>query len=278
MSEKVFVTETTNYEGKKYKEGEVYDVDPDVASTFKEMGHGREPEPEELDMGVKDDQIKKIENLKEKLEWDDSRLNRIIDKEFGIEDLDEATEEEADKLKDIMERQYAKRESEEDKDLPDSPHSLPSGKAGQKAALKMEKKDEKQIVEDMSSVSEATLDEYFYEFPQKGKMVTGPSYIGIMAMMREHENIHVEILEDKEREDHFYVKVRAEDEVRNTVIERSKRQPKKMEKKDGSKVKDKFAATKAQSKAIKKAVKALLPDEVITQTYADWKEKQKGKK
>jgi len=90
--------------------------------------------------------------------------------------------------------------------------------------------------------------------------------------MRKQENIDVKVLENEDKGDHYKVKARAIDKARNITFERTKRQPKKMELRSGEKAEDEFADVKAESKAIKKALQAVLSPRVVVRAYETWQE------
>jgi len=222
---------------------------------------------------MSEEQADKINNLADKLDWDSGQLSSITSKEFGKGSTTELTEEEADNLIDILNRTYARKDAE-DKDerekAAEEVHGWPSGQVGTKAAQKMVQKDKEQIREEIigGGVSEATIDEYFYQFKQDGRTVTGPTYKGIMAIFRERGNLGLETIDIWEEDGNIFVKVRAIDRANNNSIERTVKEP----------ADKRFAMRQAESEAQKKATRALVPDEVITNMYERWKEQTRGRR
>lgn len=260
------------HKGEKYEEGDVFEMEDEKAEKAIEKGIVDEVESEEDeeieldlddeldDLGATEEQVNKIHTLKNRLGMDNSELTGILEDEIGITDPTKLSQDEADKIKDMLTRKMARKEKRA-KEV----HSFPSGEQGLKAAQKIEEKDKKQIVREVTGkISKAALDEWFYQFKQGGEKVTGITYDGVMAIFREQGNIDIIVDEIWEEDDQIFVKVRAIDKARNNSIERVTKEPKER----------RFAMRIAQSTAVKKAVRALVPDEAITEMYSQWEDKE----
>lgn len=254
------------------KKGETYPMPCDIAESINDGQNAKIVKEEQVEK-IKEGQNKKIHALYDKLDWGEDKKKAILNKQFDVDHTDELSKKQAGELIDILNRQFAQKDKKErDVDVDKSAeevHSFPSGEAGTKMAQKIEQKDEEQIIKEIQgAVSEKTIEEYFYQFKHKGRTVTGPTYKGIMAIFRERGNIDIDT-EDiyKTEDDKLRVKVVAIDKANNNRITRTVEED----------ADERFALRQAESKAQKKAVRALLPDEVITNMYVDWKEK-KGKR
>jgi primosomal protein N' len=218
------------------------------------------------DVSASEEQVTKMHTLKDRLGMDNSDLIEITKDRAGVGDPTKLTKDEADEINDRLHEKLAKKEKNAEE-----VHSFPSGEQGMNAAQKLEQKDKEQIVRDVTGeISKAATDKWFYQFEQGGETVTGITYDGVMALFREQGNIDViveRIWKEQEGEQEFvHVKVRAVDKARNNSIERVSREP----------VTRRFAMRIAQSTAQKKAVRALVPDEAITEMYSQWKERTEG--
>jgi len=266
------------------KEGlEMHDVPEKDAESLVEKGLAETFTPKLEDLPKKpeaepitDAQNRKLHALYNEI-GDAIKKETFLKENYGVEHTNELSKEEASDAIDRLTSVLARKESEEmeaeegEVALPDS-MSLPPGQAGQKAALKMEARDDKQIASEVAQIPEKAVEDWFYQFKQDGRTVTGLSYTGVMALMRKQENIDVKVLENEDKGDHYKVKARAIDKARNITFERTKRQSKKMELKSGEKAEDEFADVKAESKAIKKALQAVLSPRVVVRAYETWQE------
>jgi hypothetical protein len=275
MKVKVTRERPIKYEGEEYEEGDEFDMDDAKAEKAIEKGivdrveeeSEEKPEPEELDIepvGASEEQLTKMQTLKDRLGLDNSDLNEMAREEAGVDALDKLSKDEANEIIDDLTTRMTKKEK-----AAEEVHSFPSGEAGQKAAQKMLQKDKEQIMDEITGkVSRATVEKWFYQFKQGGETVTGITYDGVMAVFRKQGNIDV-IVEDiwkehdeEKDQDFVFVKVRALDKARNSSIERVSKEP----------TSRRFAMRIAQSTAQKKAVRALVDDEFVTDMYAKWKE------
>ena len=128
----------------------------------------------------------------------------------------------------------------------------------------MERKDEQQIVAELEG---RYLEEFVYEFPQDGKLVTGLSWLGVQEASRSLGGIDVEILEQKEGETdsirwiEFVVK--ATDVYTGSSRMGIKRQYAKGRRRNGTVYDIPFYTEIALSKAQRNAIRALIPQTLI---------------
>lgn len=272
MSEKVKVEVTEGsqfkHEGDKYTEGDTLEMVRKKAEAAEEKGMvdiveedegEEEDEVEELefdDVSMSENQENKIEKLQDRLGLDDAEIDSLAEDMAGVDSYKGLTGDQAGDLIDNLTKKVATRE-----EAASEVHSWPSGEQGQEAAQKMVEKDKEQIVKEVTGeISKGAIDTWFYQFEQGGETVTGITYDGVMAIFREQGNIDIIIEDIWEEDDNIFVRVRAVDKARNNSIERVSKEPKNR----------RFAMRIAQSTAQKKAVRALVPDEAITEMYAQW--------
>jgi hypothetical protein len=270
--------EVTKEDGFKYKEeeyeqGDILEMDDDDAEKGIEKEIVKKAEEESSDsdpfeiekVEIQDDQVDKIDKLAGKIGVSKDEVDSMAKKDYGVSGVGDLSKSQASKFIDTLTSKAAKEEAGESsiEEAAEEIHSWPGGEAGMKAAQKMVKKDRQQIAREVAGgdISKATVDEYFYQFRQGGETVTGPTYKGIMAIFREQGNIDIITKKIWEDGDHIYVRVKAVDKANNSSIERTVKEPKNK----------RFAMRMAESEAQKKAVRALVDDEVLTQAYAKWK-------
>jgi len=151
-----------------------------------------------------------------------------------------------------------------------------------------EKLDEQQIVEELQG---KVITEYFYNFSIAGREVTGISWAGIKAVARfmsmqnaQHglggiEVLPIDIEKDiKETDQYIIATARAVDHGTGLSMVGISKQPKYITRKDGTQVPDEFALVKACSKAMRNAIRALIPESIIIEMYNRWKEESKNSK
>lgn len=266
-----FLEDGIEHGGEEYNEGDIAELPDEKAEKAIEKGivEKVEDESEETesmgieDISIREDQLDKIETLKGKLDLDDEDVNEMSEKMFGVGSYKELAASEAKDIIEDMTKEMASKEVDREK-AAEEVHSFPSGEQGVMAAQKIEEKDKEQIAREVTGkISKATADKWFYQFRQGGETVTGITYDGVMAIFRKKGNIDIIIEDIWEESDHVHVKVRAVDKARNNSIERVSKEP----------LDRRFAMRIAQSTAQKKAVRALVPDEAITEMYAKWKKK-----
>ena len=124
----------------------------------------------------------------------------------------------------------------------------------------MERRDEEQILAELEG---KYLEEFVYQFPQRGKMVTGLSWAGIKEIAYRMGNITVELERIEENEAQYVVVVKANDKERGNSRLGGVTQSKILKHKDGTEEPDSFAFPKAISKAQRNAMRALMPEEML---------------
>ena len=148
---------------------------------------------------------------------------------------------------------------------------------GQALLQKVEAKDDEQILAEMRGDFESEiLKQLFYSFEQAGRRVVGLSYKGVKQMAIRQGHIEVKELELKESEKAWVAVCKARDKARDLEVYGASIQTKEMVLRDGSKVPDQFALTKAVSKAQRNALRGLISEVVITETYKRWLKERGG--
>ena len=126
--------------------------------------------------------------------------------------------------------------------------------------IALDRLDEEQIVAELQG---AVLDEYVYSFKSGGKTVTGLSWAGVKAIAAKLGSIQIDLLQLVTTDEAYLCVVKA------TVPDGSSRigaaeQCKVMSTKKGQQP-DPFALPKVTSKAQRNAIRALLPETLITE-------------
>lgn len=166
-------------------------------------------------------------------------------------------------LKMIGEVPESEREPETEKTLEDfKPANHDDFKA-------LEERDESQIVNDLSG---NVIDEFVYKFKQGDREVKGISWAGIKHLMAQMGSISVEDVEIIETATHIRAKARVIDKKRDVQMIAFAEQPKVMKTRSGE-IEDNFALSKVNSKAIRNAVRGLIPEALILEMIKKWKGK-----
>jgi len=124
----------------------------------------------------------------------------------------------------------------------------------------MEQRDEAQI---LAEAKGHVIKEMFYKFPIDGKEVVGISWVGTKEIARRYGGIKMGIPVVTDLGDQYACSVQATDTKNDVTLVGSSLQPKMMKKRDGSEVPDRFAYTKATSKAQRNAIRALIPESFL---------------
>jgi hypothetical protein len=150
---------------------------------------------------------------------------------------------------------------------------LPAGE-GQVLIQKIEAKDEEQIVEELARTDFVSdvLSQYFYCFEHKGRKVVGLSYKGVKQLALRKGNIELKDLELREAKDGYIAIVKARDLERNLEVYGVAYQAYNWP--DGTP--DNFAVAKAVAKAQRNALRALIPETLITEAYKRWLERREA--
>lgn len=124
----------------------------------------------------------------------------------------------------------------------------------------LDKLDEQQIVAELQG---ALLDQYVYSFKSGGREVVGLSWAGVKAVANKLGAVACDLLELRESDDAYICVMKAAAPDGTTRIGAAE-QSKMMKTRSGEKS-DPFALPKAVSKAQRNAIRALLPESLITE-------------
>ena len=148
-----------------------------------------------------------------------------------------------------------------------------SGEDTQKQMIIFERRDEEQIVKE--SILGNVLKEYIYDFRSGGRNVTGLSYAGVKHIAMTMGGIHVGEPVVEEKGDNWMVKVSATDIIKNLRVWGISLQPKIMKLQSGARLEDSFALQKALSKAVRNAIRSLIPEPLIIAEINEWRKTAK---
>jgi len=128
----------------------------------------------------------------------------------------------------------------------------------------LDRRDEEQI---LAEIKGAIIREMFYSFPMEdGRIVTGISWVGTKEIARQYGNVSMEFVKVEETPDSYIAIVKATDTKRGTSLLGTAVQPKLMHTRKGE-VDDRFAYTKAVSKAQRNAIRAIIPERYLLEMY-----------
>jgi hypothetical protein len=132
----------------------------------------------------------------------------------------------------------------------------------------LDRRDEEQI---LAEIKGNIITKMFYSFPLDGRMVTGISWVGTKEIARQYGGIDIKYVRVDETEDSFIAVMKATDTRRGTSLLGTATQPKIMSNRGGEKP-DRFAYTKAVSKAQRNAIRAIIPERFLVEMYEQFKE------
>ena len=141
----------------------------------------------------------------------------------------------------------------------------------------MEKRDEEQI---LAEAQGHIIEEMFYKFPIDGKTVTGISWVGTKEIARRYGGIKMGVPQVTDLGDQYACTVQATDVKNDVTLVGSSLQPKNMMLRNGEEKPDRFAYTKAVSKAQRNAIRALIPETFLLEmekSFSSGKYKQESK-
>lgn len=154
------------------------------------------------------------------------------------------------------------------------PAEVPTGEGQvlmQKEVEEMESKDDTQILAEMKGDFKAeVLKQLFYSFMSGGRKVVGLSYKGVKQIAMRQGHIMVKELELKETEKAWIATCKARDKAKDLEVYGAAIQPKEIVLRDGNKMPDSFAMSKAVSKAQRNALRGLISEVVVTEAYKRW--------
>jgi len=127
----------------------------------------------------------------------------------------------------------------------------------------LDKRDEEQI---LAEIKGNIITEMFYSFPMDGRTVTGVSWVGTKEIARQYGNISMDFIKVEETPDSYIAIVKATDTKRGTSLLGTAMQPKLMQTRKGP-VEDRFAYTKAVSKAQRNGIRAIIPERYLLEMY-----------
>ncbi len=145
--------------------------------------------------------------------------------------------------------------------------------------IEFERKDEQQI---MAEIQGAAIEEFIYEFKQGGQTVTGLSLSGVMAVAQNLGGITMSQPVWSESTDHedgtptITCDISATDHKTGMSVWGDATQRWFEKRRDGSTSYDKFARSKALSKAQRNAVRKLIPEKLATQMIRHFREGNGG--
>ena len=127
----------------------------------------------------------------------------------------------------------------------------------------LDKRDEEQI---LAEIKGNIITEMFYSFNIDGRKVTGVSWVGTKEIARQYGNVNMDFIKCEETPDSYIAIVKATDTKRGTSLLGTAMQPKLMQTRNGE-VSDRFAYTKAVSKAQRNAIRAIIPERYLLEMY-----------
>jgi len=127
----------------------------------------------------------------------------------------------------------------------------------------LDKRDEEQI---LAEIKGNIITEMFYSFTIDGRKVTGVSWVGTKEIARQYGNVNMDFIKCEETPDSYIAIVKATDTKRGTSLLGTAMQSKTMNTRNGE-VADRFAYTKAVSKAQRNAIRAIIPERYLLEMY-----------
>lgn len=131
----------------------------------------------------------------------------------------------------------------------------------------LDQRDEQQILDEIKG---NIITEMFYSFKIEGRPVTGISWVGTKEIARQYGHIGLDFIRVDENDTHFIAVVKATDRRTKTSLLGTAMQPKLMKTRKGE-VPDRFAYTKAVSKAQRNAIRAIIPERFLIEMYEVFK-------
>jgi len=127
----------------------------------------------------------------------------------------------------------------------------------------LDQRDEEQI---LAEIKGNIITEMFYSFTIEGRKVTGVSWVGTKEIARQYGNVNMDFIKCEETPDSYIAIVKATDTKRGTSLLGTAMQSKTM-KIRGEDKPDRFAYTKAVSKAQRNAIRAIIPERYLLEMY-----------
>jgi hypothetical protein len=136
-----------------------------------------------------------------------------------------------------------------------------------------EGRDEASIV---AEVRGQAVDKLFHEMNIRGQQQIQISWPGVKWIALKQGHLTVESVQLSETDEKYRAIAWANDKLRGVRMAGAAEQSKFMTLKDGSKVPDEFALPKVVSKSQRNALRALIPETLIVETYKAWKNRDKA--
>lgn len=149
-----------------------------------------------------------------------------------------------------------------------------SGQYPSEAYELLDQRDEEQI---LAEIKGAIIDQMFYSFKVDGKTVTGISWVGTKEIARRYGGISMDFVKMEETDTSYIAIVKATDTRQGTSLLGTAMQTKLM-KVRGVEKPDRFAYTKAVSKAQRNAIRAIIPERFLIEMYEFFKKGIKPKR
>lgn len=127
----------------------------------------------------------------------------------------------------------------------------------------MEARDEEQI---LAEIKGNIITEMFYSFRMDGREVTGISWVGTKEVARQYGGVDMDLLRVDDLGAAYVAVAKATDTRRGVSLLGSAMQSKTMAVK-GEEQEDRFAYTKAVSKAQRNAIRAIIPEKYLLEMY-----------
>ena len=131
----------------------------------------------------------------------------------------------------------------------------------------LDQRDEEQI---LAEIKGNIITEMFYSFKMDGREVTGVSWVGTKEIARQYGGINMDFVRVDETPLAYIAICKATDTRRGTSLLGTAMQSKLMQTRAGE-VEDRFAYTKAVSKAQRNAIRAIIPERFLIEMYEQFK-------
>ena len=131
----------------------------------------------------------------------------------------------------------------------------------------LDQRDEEQI---LAEIKGNIITEMFYSFKMEGREVTGVSWVGTKEIARQYGGINMDFMRVDETPLAYIAICKATDTKRGTSLLGTAMQPKQMNTRAGE-VEDRFAYTKAVSKAQRNAIRAIIPERFLIEMYEQFR-------
>ena len=138
----------------------------------------------------------------------------------------------------------------------------------------LDQRDEEQI---LAEIKGNIITEMFYSFKLEGREVTGVSWVGTKEIARQYGGINMDFVRVDETPLAYIAICKATDTKRGTSLLGTAMQSKMMNTRAGE-VEDRFAYTKAVSKAQRNAIRAIIPERFLIEMYEQFRKGGKPEK